>query len=262
VTTVPGAVAGNADLVDASSRQTGFNLNRYDIGIEKTILGGVASIYVRGPFLDATNNTFNVPLDGPGNVNVGLKVQLFHNEQTGDILSGGFTVAAPTARPGRISQDPFYNFTKAPLDNVALGDVVTTPTTSTIVEVNPTFFQPWIATQLNYDNNFFIQGFLGVLIPDDDRVVTTFNPNVSIGYSLYESRCGDISSITPIVNVQVLAPVHDNDALLDFSDQVFVTPGLQVGLGDRTSVHGGVTIPVAGPNGFDYGATVGINYLY
>lgn len=233
-----------------TSRGPGFNLNRYDIGIEKTILGGMASLYLRGPFLDATNNISGVAIDGPGNVNAGIKVQLLHDERTGNILSAGLTVAAPTARD--------TVFTQSIMEDDADPN---TPPVFVNLRINPTYLQPWISTQLNYDR-LFIQGFLGVLVPDDDRVVTTINSNIALGYLMYENRYGTITSISPNVNVQVWSPVHDSDALIDFSDQVFLTPGVQIGLGENVSVGGGIAVPVAGPKAFDVGATGGINYLF
>jgi len=47
-----------------------------------------------------------------------------------------------------------------------------------------------------------------------------------------------------------------------FAHQVFATGGLQVGLGERTTFNAAVVIPIAGPRGFNIGATFGLNYFY
>jgi len=47
-----------------------------DIGIEKSLLGGRASVYIDAPFLDAEHNVTNQTINGLGDLNVGLKLLL------------------------------------------------------------------------------------------------------------------------------------------------------------------------------------------
>ncbi len=254
---------------DLTTTAYGFNLNRFDVGIEKTIFGGLASVYFRAPFLSATgidpaltNNPGSAlnlnSFEGVGNVNAGLKVMLHQDPTTGNVFSAGVTVAAPTARSAYF---PVGRVT------VTEGDPFADPPIPTVLnintqKVNPTYVQPWVAGQLNYDRWFFL-GFLGVLTPTSQQVLTTLNPNVAAGYEIFRGNGGLITSVTPYVNCQVLAPFHaPAGAIVNFPTQVFVTEGVNVFFGERTALFAGVVTPVAGPQAFDIGATAGINYFY
>lgn len=227
----------------------GFNLNRFDVGFEKTLFDGMVSAYVRAPFLYAADNTTSANFDGFGNVSAGFKLLLLHDDRTGNALSTGLTVSAPTADAGQVAVSQEFN--------VATGQ----PTTNTIVaSVNPTFLQPWVATLLNGDR-LFLQNYLGVLVSTDNRIPTSFNSNVAVGYRMFRGNTGRrVPSITPMLNVQTFAPIHNN--LFDFPDQVFLTEGLQLGWGNRFSVFGGVVQPLAGPKAFSVGATFGVNLFF
>src|SRR5207248_69534 len=75
-----------------------FDLSRYDVGLEKTLFDGRVSVYLRVPYLDATHNTSNQPIDGFGDISAGFKVALLADKDTGSALTVGLTVSAPTAR--------------------------------------------------------------------------------------------------------------------------------------------------------------------
>ena len=111
-----------------------------------------------------------------------------------------------------------------------------------------------------------------------------------MGYNIYENPCSMVSSITPVYGVQLLLPVnHINNSVsptsttvpanitcigpypldqlpgfdsLGFPSQVFLSGGVQIGLGERMLLSAGVVVPVAGPRGYNVGATVGLSYLY
>ena len=156
----------------------GFNLNQFDVGVEKTFLDGFASFTFRVPFQDTTDNTTGLHLSGLGDLNAGLKFVLLADQQTGSLLSAGLTVSAPTACR---QPTPFGNGSS----------------------FNPTILQPWIGG--NYvAGRLVVREFLGVVIPTDDRVATFINNNVGIGYRVYKGIPGElVSSITPTFDVQV-----------------------------------------------------------
>src|SRR5204863_32000 len=76
----------------------GFNLHRFDLAAELTFLEGQGSFYARVPFLNATANAANAPIDGFGDVSAGIKFALLYDKETRTALTAGLTVAAPTAR--------------------------------------------------------------------------------------------------------------------------------------------------------------------
>ncbi len=269
----------------------GFNLNQFNIGIEKTFADGNASVYVSVPFLYATNNISGQDINGLGDVNVGLKYMLWANRDTGSAFTAGFTVAAPTARATVVTSTLNVTFTGGTQPSVVpnpppIGTIL--PFTAT-TRINPTYLQPWAAGLWVWDR-FFVHEYFGILIPTDDRVSTFINNNLTIGYNLFENRSGTISSITPVFGMQLLLPVnHINNSVgstvttipaditcigpfptdqipgldsFSFPSQVFLSGGLQIGLGERALFSAGVVVPVAGPRGYEIGVTAGLTYFY
>jgi len=255
VTTVP----PNSTLTNPNtSRGPGFNLNRFDVGFEKTIFGNVGSVYVQAPFVFAANNITTQAIDGIGDLNVGVKFLLLFNRETGSALSAGMTVACPTARSGQFVSQQSYDFG----NNTGPSTGVTN---TSFISVNPTFLQPWTAFLLSGDR-FFVQEYFGVLIPVPSQIVTSINNNVAVGYRWYQNASPNelISSITPILNAQTLIPLSPGATPLpiSFPTQVFLTEGLQIGLGNRVAVFGGFMHPVAGPGAFNGGGTFGANIFF
>jgi hypothetical protein len=287
--------------------QRGFNLNIFNVGVEQTIVDGVASVYVRAPFLYATQNVSGQSLDGIGDVNAGIKIAMLSDRETGNTLSGGFTVSAPTGRDAVIRATTTDSTTitntflqTAPafiLTQTKSAPIITSATTTE--SLNPTYLQPWMAGLLVLDR-LFIQEYVGVIIPTDQRVSTFMNNDVTMGFQIYRGEKGDLVSwVTPLVSAQLLAPVNhqgSNQAIagptstnttiasgvgqafpaapapttpaapaigtVGFPYQLFMTGGFQVGLGDRFIFSAGVSTPVVGPKGYDVGGTVGFSFLY
>ena len=274
-------------IATGSGTAPGFNLNQFGITVEKTVLDGIGSVYVNVPFLVATENITGQAIDGLGDVSAGFKMVLWKDRETGTTFSGGFTVAAPTARDTTITNTLLINFTGGPTPPGVVpppvGTIIRVTSTTT---VNPTYLQPWIGGVVSLDK-WFIQEYFGILIPTDDRVATIINNNFIIGYNLYSDPDRFVRSITPTFGVQMLLPVNHvssstgdttapvninclttvfpEDQLptrLGFSHQVFLTAGVQMGLGERCLFSAGVTTPVVGPRGYAVGGTVGLSYFY
>lgn len=224
----------------------GFNLNRFDVGFEKRI-GDNFSFYFRAPFLDATDNITGVGIDGAGNLSTGIKAVLLSNRLNGNVLTAGMTVSVPTARETRV------------LSNVR--DVFPAPALDFVV-FNPTYLQPWLATRLNHED-FFAQVYSGLLISTDERAVSAYNGDLTVGANLYYNTHAAISSVTTLLSTQVLAPFDaDDETLLDFDTQVLLSPGLEFGLGRKASLSTSLPIPIASPRAFDLGFSMTMNYFY
>jgi hypothetical protein len=270
------------------SRQAGFNLNRLDVGIEKTILDGRASVYVRVPFLEATDNTSTQSIDGISNVTTGFKYMLLFDQETGSALTGGLDVSAPTGRSTTIITSTSINATvTTDLKGKVVPPLPSIATTFTTSKINPTYLQPYVAGIIARDR-FFVHEFFGVLVSTDERIPTLLNNDVTMGYQIYRAAPGRfLSSVTPFLDVQALLttgrqgtsgqPAVSFSALpfavnppqaqstsnrLDFTHQLFISPGLSLGLGERAVLSVGSTTPVVGPRAFNWGATVGLNFFY
>jgi hypothetical protein len=262
-------------VTQSADAVAGFNLNTFNISLEKTFLDGLASVYVSVPFLYAADNISGQNINGIGDVTAGFKVILYQNLRNGNTLTGGFTVSAPTGQPAVST-----SFIQS--DN-GTGNTLLASSTTT---VNPTFLQPWWAGLLVFDRLFFHEYF-GVIIPTDSNVATFINSNSTIGYALFRSGDGrGITSVTPTVSVQALIPVNNrgpatgllattdvasiNGSLppppppsgFTFTDQVFVSGGVQLGVSQRWLFSSNVVVPVVSPRGYNVGATFGLNYFY
>ncbi len=265
----------------------GFNLNQYSATVEKTFLNGVASAYINVPMLSATQNVSGQDINGVGDISAGFKVVIWKDRETGNTFTGGLTVSAPTARPTTITNTLLITFTGGPtppgVTPPAVGDVITVTSKETI---NPTYLQPYIGGLVSWDK-LYAQQYLGVVVPTDNRVATFINSNTVLGYNVYSDPSRFIRSITPTLGMQLLLPVnhisnttgssttavditcltttYPSDQLptrLGFSDQVFLTVGAQVGLGERCLFSAGVVTPVVGPRGYGVGGMFGLSYFY
>jgi hypothetical protein len=273
----------------------GFNLNAYYVGAEMAFLDNRASVYVRVPFLQATDNAIGAPLDGLGDISAGFKYALLSCNETGSTLSLGLTVAAPTARDLRATTTTFLNdqntgraFTTGP---VGSPPNFTIPLNQTVT-ANPTYIQPYVAGVIGLDR-LFISSYAGLVYSTDDHFSNFINADLAIGYQIY--RCehseGWITSITPTFSAQLLLPIDhqgtpqgnlsqtgtvvgpagggqltDTTTPQGFSVgspyQVFLTEGVSIGLGCRSVLSAGIVTPVTGPKAYSIGAVVGFNFFF
>jgi hypothetical protein len=250
-----------------------FNLNRFEIGLEKTFFDGQASVFLHAPALDATDNTSGQPIDGFGDISAGFKVVLRGNPETGGVLTAGFTAAAPTARDTILTTTTTQNATlvyppAAPGSETtqflttANGTPLLTGGTTVVqtTRINPAYLQPWIADLLVWDR-LFVQEYIGAIVPTDMRIPVYINENLVGGFDVYRgSRDAFLTAVSPFVGTQVLVPVSGTS--FHFPDQVFLSAGLGVQLGQRLLISGGYVTPVAGPKAFDGGATMGVNFFF
>jgi hypothetical protein len=271
----------------------GFNLNLFTVGAEVTFMEGRGSIYARAPFLYAADNTSGQPIDGIGDVSAGIKFALLCDRETGSALSAGMTVAAPTGRDSIVTtsrNSVLVNGVLAPgpFTFTENGTTLTVPGPTT-TRINPTFLQPWLGGVLVMDR-LFVQEYLGLVVPTDDRVSTFINNDVGVGYRVYCNQGSLLSSITPTVDAQFLLPlnhqgtgvgttgnlpltvppggtttfpsVNPGPLTVNSPYQVFVSGALQFGLADRALLSTGIVTPVVGPKAYSVGFNMGFNLFF
>jgi hypothetical protein len=268
---------GNATVVN--SRTSAFSLDMFNVGVEKTFMDCRASVYISVPYLSATGNVTDQGLIGLGDVSIGAKFVLYRDEHSGSMFTGGLTYYMATAKVTKIPSAVSISENSSDVSQ-GLGPVGTIRTLNT-QEVNPTFFDPYVAG-LYKGERCWVNEYLGLIIPTDSGVSTFINNDITVGFQVYKS-CdgGTLSHVSATLDFQALLPVNHigtpaaGTALpastslssfpsvqTGFSDWFFVTPGVLVGLGDRAAVNAGFVIPVGGPRAYQYGIQCGLTYDY
>jgi hypothetical protein len=254
-----------------------IDVHRETFGFEKTFYAGMASIGLRVPVLQVDGDG-SLSSDDFGDLSVVLKYALINNCCTGNVLSTGLVVTAPTGG------DSSFSF---------LG----------VDDIHTTILQPFAGFIYNC-GDWYVQGFTSVAIPMDDRDVTYYFNDVAIGYWLYVAPdcrfrtsnafaekgpggcwcdptmnafsnggcapycCGHhfISAIIPTVEAHVTTPLdHRNENLTDLilaHDIVIVTAGVHIQLLDHANVLVGTSVPVTGPKPFDIEGVVQVNWRF
>jgi hypothetical protein len=268
----------------------GFDLNSFNLGAELAFLDNRASVTFRLPFLQATQNVAEAPVDGLGDISVGVKYALLCCEDSGSTLSVGLTVAAPTAPDAKIATSR-YLFDFDPTGTKQVSAAGQKLPVSQLLTVNPAYIQPWVGGIAVLDR-LMVSSYLACVIPTDDAVPLFFNGDVSLGYQFY--RCDNseswLTSITPTFSTQVLAPLGDQsmpgaklfghgtvkvatggqlvDTRLQQSftiqsdPQVFLTEGVSLGIGCRSILSIGVVTSVVGSNAYNVGGVVSFNFFF
>ena len=214
------------------------NLNREMYGFELTFLNGDASIGVRMSSLQTTgDSTFSS--DDFGDMTVIAKFALINNRSTGDVLSVGMAVTAPTG-PDAILPDG--------------------------TRLNPTLLQPWTGFVYNWER-LFAQGFTSLIIPTDSRDSLVTTGSLSFGYRLYSATDPDaiLTYITPVIEGHsIIAMTHRglDQALIGFPDAFVLTNGIHLGIGPRSNLALGVAVPLTGPKPFDVEAIAQLNWQF
>ena len=153
-------------------------------------------------------------------------------------------------------------------DAASVGLVVTAPTgpaIPTIVgDIHSTLFQPWVGGIVNF-GDAFAMAFSSLVIPTDSRDVTLFFNDIGVGLLVYRGLPGDpVAWVAPTAEIHVTTPLNNRSSSdpLTAPDLVVLTQGLQVGLGDGSSLAIGVAVPITGPRPFDWEALIQFNVRY
>jgi hypothetical protein len=243
---VPGQTgAGSLSQVD---------VHRETIGFEKTFLDGNASIGMRLPFTELAGDG-DLAHSQIDDLTIITKFAFLNDTETGDVLSGGLVVTAPTGQGFTAC-----NITTVPIPGGGTTTVVTQD------NIHPTLFQPYLGYIVNFDSLFVI-GFSSVVIPTDDRDVTFMSNDIGLGYQLYRARGGDewITSIAPTLEAHINTPFNHrglNDGPVSMPDLVDIVSGARFQFSSGLDVGTAIGIPVTGPKLYDFEALVQVNLRF
>src|SRR5262249_8824910 len=131
------------------------DVHREVIGFERTFLDGDASFGVRLPYVQIYGNE-SFDAQDIGDLSLILKYALLNDRDTGNVLSAGTVVPAPTGRSFLPAGFP---------------------------DIHPFLLQPFVGGIANF-GDAFVLGFSSIVIPFDQRDVTFLSNDLAIGYRL------------------------------------------------------------------------------
>src|SRR5262249_29169835 len=150
-----------------------------------------------------------------------FKYAFLNDRQTGDTLSAGLAVTAPTG-PGL---------------STFQGDL------------NTVILQPFVGGFWGA-NRFYVQGFSSLAVPPRARDVTLLFNDVGVGYAVYRGdQSSLLSGVIPTVEAHVTTPLNNrgDSALVRVPDLVVLTAGSHFDLFRSARLTLGVATPVTGP---------------
>jgi hypothetical protein len=212
-----------------------IDVQRETVGFEKTLLDGSASVGLRAPVIQQHGDP-TIGDDDFGDLSIIFKYALYRDCATGNLLSAGLVVTAPTG-----PDIPLFQTT-----------------------IHPVLFQPYWGYIWNFDNTF-VHGFTAVAVPTDSRDVTLLFNDVGVGYWLYRCQGQEVlTSIVPTVEVHVTTPLNhrDSQAQIRVPDIVDVTGGVHLGIGGSSIVSLGLSVPLTGPRPFNVEALAQLNWRF
>jgi hypothetical protein len=214
-----------------------IGVQREMIGFEKTFLDGDASVGVRMPYLQTFGFT-DVDTQELGDLSVLFKVAWLNEEQTGNVISTGLVVTAPTGT-GRVE----------------LSDGTIAP--------HSVLLQPWAGGIFNLQHIYF-QGFSSVVVPLDQRDPTILFNSIATGWWLYrEPDNRYLTAFVPVAELHLNTPLNHRSPTepIYFQDQLNVTVGAYT-IFRRVAIGGAIGIPLVGPRPFDVEALANVNFRF
>ncbi len=214
-----------------------FDVHRETFGFERTMMDGSASIGARLPILIQDGGGSGGSIDGFGDLSVVFKWAPYLDNTTGNVLSTGMVITAPTGR-----------------------DITLLDGTNR----NPWFFQPYVGGIWNADS-FYVTGFTAVIIPSEAQLPTFFTNDIGIGYRLYQSNEGALTSVIPTIEGHLTAPLNHSGIMsgpTGFPDVYDLTAGFHFGLYNRAYLTLAAAAPLTGPRPYDYELIAQINFRW
>ncbi len=215
------------------------NLHRETFGVEKTFLDGTASLGLRLPFVQTEGS--NVPSDQEwGDLSVILKYALYHNRASGNLISAGLVVTAPT---GPLPASFAINDNRLDL-------------------IHSTLLQPYLGFVWNCER-FFVQGFSSVMVPTDADDVTILFHDIGVGYHI-PVNLTFLREVVPVVETHINTPLtrRDENDLPRFRDAVNLSGGVHLYFNERISLTLGLGTTVTGPRLFDVEGAAALNFRF
>lgn len=245
------------DVNDAINRRLNSNVyniqvQRYVIGLEKTFWDRQASLGIRLPLNVVHGDSFTSdPAEfdltrtstALGDLFVYSKFVLYDDSANNFLVSGGLALTLPVG-----------------------------PTTFAGAKYiqNPHSFamQPYLSFYKSYGRLFLI-AFEAIDVPLNEGDATLLFNDFAVGYVAYRNEAPDalIRLVAPVFEAHVNVPLSHRDPfdLFDLAgtpDVVNLTYGLNVQLGKRAILSGGMVTPVTGPRPFDFEAMALLNIYY
>ncbi len=215
----------------------GSDLQRQTAGFEKVLFEN-ASISLRLPFIQQYG-PFGFGSQVVGDLTIITKYAAYYNRQTGNALTGGLAITAPTGGGTAF----FPDGTEAP---------------------HSTLLQPWAGFVYNFGSGY-VQGISNIIVPTDKRDVTLLGNSLGLGYGLYRSANQDslLTTITPVAEVHIRTPLNNRDpnGNIFLQDQVNITTGAHFRF-HQAVISGAVVVPLVGPKPFDVEAVGYLSYWF
>jgi hypothetical protein len=222
-----------------------FRVYREALGLEKTFLDGNASIGLYMPLNTLTASTDVAGLNGTdtdvGDLSIIFKYVLCQDRNTGNLLSGGLAITAPTGPRGFAGSnlETFHN----------------------------TVVQPYVGYIWN-SGNLFIHGFEAIDVPTDGNDVTFLFTDIGIGYHLLPCRRDRfITDIVPTFEVHLSDALNHRCALnpadlAGSADYLDFTSGATFVFKHNCTLALAVVTPMTGPRPFDYEFVAQLNFNF
>jgi hypothetical protein len=237
---LPGVPVGFPDL----------RIAREILGVEKTFLGGDASIGLRLPFLQYHNQD-GTQFSDIGDVSAILKFCLVNEPDR--VFSTGIVVTLPTA-------PTFVSGSLISLNPANLGGA-----TQVAFErnVNPTILQPFVGCLWRSDR-VYVHGFSSLAIPTDQNVSTTWFNDIGVGWYAYRGN-GSISAVVPTAELHLETPFgHQGSQGFPVSqiDTLVATLGCHFVCRSNAILTLAYEFPLSGPQPFSSELVAQLNYHY
>lgn len=221
-------------------QKTGAGVSRYMPGFEQAFLNGNASFGMRLPVFTSSNDGA-LGIQGWGNLNMIGKYAFINNATTGNVLSGGMLLTAPTGRALKVGGAEIRDWIFQPFTGFILGGTQT---------------------------NFYVQGFSSVAVPTDARDIMIWFDDISTGYWIYRSNQDQmITGIIPTIEGHLNVPLNHQganrtDGSLGLQDSFVLTVGSHFIVRQRAIFTVGVADPLTGPKPFAMEAIAQFNWRY
>ena len=227
------------EQLTAASRQISNRaVQRQIIGMEAAFLNNIASVGLRVPtFLQSGDGSLGS--DDFGDLSAIAKAVIWDDPTTGNLLSGGLVVTAPTG-PGIQTVDG---------------------------TIRSTLFQPYLGMICPITPRLAAQGFSGVVFPTDSRDVTFMTTDLGLLYWLYRNPNPSclVTAVIPAVEAHIITPFNkrgSDSSPIGLPDIVTFTGALHTVLGNNVVLYGAVVVPVTGPKPFDAEAQAVVDFRF
>lgn len=239
------------DIYGAANRSVGANVGnismyREYIGLEKTFLGGAASLDFRLPLntlqVDGATN-LNGSNSALGDLSMVLRYAVYRDELNDNYFTAGLAVTAPTG-PSTVGGVGVPAFTHS------------------------TILQPFVGVLWN-SGDWYVQGFSAIDVPTDSRDVTLWYNDICFGYFVYRTPDPSrlVTAFAPAFEVHVANPLNYRSNA-DANNPVFFPDSVNLGAAgnfefrNRARLSAGVVTPVTGPQPFNVEGVLQLRVRY